>query len=112
MTALSLGNLSKHPSSSVLSSRPLWVKVKCAPSFMLQANRQQILKWLNTHSIDPNDPRNAPLLELMRANEATSGGMSDLFRLDVFPDVAIEEDRAQVRAQAEGTKVGVDARGS
>lgn len=64
----------------------------------LQANRQQLLKWLNQNVLDPNDPRNAPLLELMRAHEATSGGMGDLFRLDVFPDVAIEEDRMQVGA--------------
>jgi hypothetical protein len=39
-----------------------------------QANRQQVLKWLGQNTIDPNDPRNAPLMELMKAQEATSGG--------------------------------------
>jgi hypothetical protein len=32
-----------------------------------QANRAQIQRWLAEHVIDPNDPRNAPLLELLKA---------------------------------------------
>ena len=42
---------------------------------MPQANRAQILKWLGQNVIDPNDPRNAPLLELLKAHEAQNGGM-------------------------------------
>lgn len=54
-----------------------------------QANRVQIMRWLAEHIIDPNDPRNAPLLELLKTHEASSGLLGDLFRLDIFPDVAM-----------------------
>lgn len=47
----------------------------CSFNLVLQASRQQVLRWLSQNTLDPNDPRNAPLLELMRAHEATSGGM-------------------------------------
>ncbi|KAJ9514810.1 hypothetical protein QJQ45_028482, partial [Haematococcus lacustris] len=59
------------------------------------ASRQQVLKWISQNTIDPNDPANAPLLELMRAHEASSGGLGDVFRLDDFPDIAIPQDRNQ-----------------
>ena len=54
-----------------------------------QANRMQIMKWLAANVIDPNDPRNAPLLELLKTHEANTGALGDLFRLDIFPDVAM-----------------------
>ncbi|KAF5837475.1 hypothetical protein DUNSADRAFT_4277 [Dunaliella salina] len=65
-----------------------------------QANRQQVLKWLSQHAFDPNDPHNAPLTELMKAHEATSGSMGDEFNLDVPPDVAMEGDRQQAKRAA------------
>lgn len=40
--------------------------------------------------IDPNDPRNAPLLELLKTHEAAASALGDLFRLDIFPDVAMQ----------------------
>eukprot|EP00798_Chlamydomonas_sp_ICE-L_P015519 gene15520-21608_t len=59
------------------------------------ANRAQILNWLGHNKIDPNDPRNAALMELLKAHEAQHGGVvGDLFRLDLFPDIALPEDRA------------------
>uniref|UniRef100_A0A7S3R2T6 C2 domain-containing protein n=1 Tax=Dunaliella tertiolecta TaxID=3047 RepID=A0A7S3R2T6_DUNTE len=65
-----------------------------------KANRQQVLKWLSQHAFDPNDPHNAPLMELMKAHEATSGGVGDEFNLDVPPDVAMEGDRQQAKRAA------------
>ncbi|EFJ49224.1 hypothetical protein VOLCADRAFT_90164 [Volvox carteri f. nagariensis] len=62
-----------------------------------KANRAQIMRWLNEHVIDPNDPRNAPLLELLKTHEANASALGDLFRLDIFPDVAMREDRAAAR---------------
>ncbi|GLI71606.1 hypothetical protein VaNZ11_016870 [Volvox africanus] len=62
-----------------------------------KANRAQIMRWLNEHVIDPNDPRNAPLLELLKTHEANASALGDLFRLDIFPDVAMKEDRAAAR---------------
>ncbi|GIL90780.1 hypothetical protein Vretifemale_18510, partial [Volvox reticuliferus] len=62
-----------------------------------KANRAQIMRWLNEHVIDPNDPRNAPLLELLKTHEANASALGDLFRLDIFPDVAMKEDRAATR---------------
>lgn len=56
---------------------------------MRQANRAQIMKWLSANVIDPNDPRNAPLLELLKTHEANTGLLGELFRLDIFPDVAM-----------------------
>ena len=38
-----------------------------------QATRAQLLRWLGNNQIDPNDPRNAPLMELLKAQEAQSG---------------------------------------
>ncbi|KAG2451720.1 hypothetical protein HYH02_003500 [Chlamydomonas schloesseri] len=58
-----------------------------------KANRAQIMRWLADNVIDPNDPRNAPLLELLKTHEAASGALGDLFRLDIFPDVAMKDDR-------------------
>eukprot|EP00198_Chlamydomonas_reinhardtii_P008597 XP_001697934.1 predicted protein [Chlamydomonas reinhardtii] len=55
-----------------------------------KANRAQIMRWLADNVIDPNDPRNAPLLELLKTHEAASGALGDLFRLDIFPDVAMK----------------------
>ncbi|GLC45379.1 hypothetical protein PLESTM_001726300, partial [Pleodorina starrii] len=62
-----------------------------------KANRAQIMRWLADHVIDPNDPRNAPLLELLKTHEANASALGDLFRLDIFPDVAMREDRAAAR---------------
>jgi hypothetical protein len=41
--------------------------------------------WLTSALLDPNDPRNAPLLELLKARDAAgegggAPGLSDLFR--------------------------------
>lgn len=45
---------------------------------------------MGTHLIDPNDPRNAALLELLKAQEAQAGSALDgLFRLDVPPGIAL-----------------------
>jgi coiled-coil and C2 domain-containing protein 2A len=45
---------------------------------------------MGTHLVDPNDPRNAALLELLKAQEAQSGtALNGLFRLDVPPAVAL-----------------------
>lgn len=64
----------------------------------MQANRAQIVKWLSQHVIDPNDPRNAALVELLKTHEAGAAGLlGDLFRLDIFPDVAMKV-RAEERA--------------
>lgn len=42
-------------------------------------------KWLSKHRIDPNDPRNAMLLELLRVREAAAhtgqaAGLAGIFR--------------------------------
>ena len=51
------------------------VHAPCVSLFHIcvQANRQVILRWLSHHVIDPHDPRNAPLLELLKTQEAASG---------------------------------------
>ncbi|KAG2484062.1 hypothetical protein HYH03_017082 [Edaphochlamys debaryana] len=59
-----------------------------------KANRTAIMRWLAEHVIDPNDPRNAPLLELLKTQEAAASALGELFRLDIFPDVAMREDRS------------------
>eukprot|EP00967_Tisochrysis_lutea_P011567 scaffold13023_cov22-Tisochrysis_lutea.AAC.1 len=116
--------LSKHAFDPNHPHNALQSACFCA-SPVLQANRQQVLKWLSQHAFDPNDPHNAPLMELMKAHEATSGGVvrfvlpgrsflrshspclaslffllrtskhGDEFNLDVPPDVAMEGDRQQ-----------------
>ena len=37
-----------------------------------KATRVQVMRWLAEHLIDPNDPRNAALMELLKAQEAQS----------------------------------------
>ncbi|KAF6253870.1 hypothetical protein COO60DRAFT_1642856 [Scenedesmus sp. NREL 46B-D3] len=58
-------------------------------------------KWLSQELLDPNDPRNAALLELLRTRSAAAssgaagpGGAPDLFRLDLAPELALAVDRA------------------
>lgn len=53
----------------------------------LQSFKSPATRWLSAQLLDPNDPRNAALLELLRAREAAlslSGPGGDLFRLDVL----------------------------
>jgi hypothetical protein len=38
-----------------------------------QASRARAAEWLRRQVVDPNDPRNAELLELLRAREAAAG---------------------------------------
>ncbi|GAX76484.1 hypothetical protein CEUSTIGMA_g3929.t1 [Chlamydomonas eustigma] len=57
-----------------------------------KATRAQLLSWLNSNKIDPNDPRNAALMELLKAQEAQNGtSLGGLFRLDVPPAVSLSE---------------------
>lgn len=56
--------------------------------------RQQIGRILAQTLLDPNDPRNAPLIELMQVQEAQQAGPSDRFRLDVLTDVALRGSRS------------------
>ncbi|GFR45894.1 hypothetical protein Agub_g7350 [Astrephomene gubernaculifera] len=65
-----------------------------------KANRAQIMRWLSEHVIDPNDPRNAPLLELLKTQEAHAGALGEVFRLDIFPDVAMRDDRTADKRMA------------
>ncbi|KAI8465651.1 MAG: hypothetical protein J3K34DRAFT_487137 [Monoraphidium minutum] len=63
-----------------------------------KASRAHAAKWLRRQPLDPNDPRNAALLELLRARDAGGSGgggqaPSDLFRLGVLPDLALAADR-------------------
>lgn len=52
----------------------------------LQSHGRMASKWLAQQMLDPNDPRNAMLLELLRAREAAAhsgsmaAGASDIFR--------------------------------
>jgi hypothetical protein len=52
----------------------------------MQGHRSAAAKWLSQELLDPNDPRNAALLELLRTRSAAAnsgagpGGMPDLFR--------------------------------
>eukprot|EP00775_Hariotina_reticulata_P004277 gene4277-4531_t len=58
-------------------------------------------KWLSHQLIDPNDPKNALLLELLHAREAaaqnnavaSTGRAGDLFRLDMMGQLALAVDR-------------------
>jgi hypothetical protein len=53
---------------------------------LLQGHRSAAAKWLSQELLDPNDPRNAALLELLRTRSAAAnsgagpGGVPDLFR--------------------------------
>lgn len=56
--------------------------------FPLQAHRAQISSWLSENLPDPNDPRNGPLLEMLKAQEAghmggsQGGGVKASFKTD------------------------------
>ncbi len=43
-----------------------------------QASRAQAAKWLSHQAVDPNDPRNAALIELLRAQEAAAGASGEV----------------------------------
>ncbi|KAF6253850.1 hypothetical protein COO60DRAFT_1463007 [Scenedesmus sp. NREL 46B-D3] len=66
-----------------------------------KGHRSAAAKWLSQELLDPNDPRNAALLELLRTRSAAAssgaagpGGAPDLFRLDLAPELALAVDRA------------------
>lgn len=66
--------------------------VSCCPPDPVQASAAS--KWLSKHRIDPNDPRNALLLELLRAREAAahtghSVGAAGIFRYELTRDLAV-----------------------
>ncbi len=47
----------------------------------LRLSALQVMRWLNANLIDPRDPRNAALVELLKAQEAQGGSWMDgLFR--------------------------------
>lgn len=58
----------------------------------MQSRSRAASKWLAQHLLDPNDPRNAVLLELLRAREAAAhssvaaaaAGASDVFRYEWY----------------------------
>jgi hypothetical protein len=56
-----------------------------------QPSKAQLSKFLVGEILDPNDPRNAPLLELLKAQQAGGlHGQPGLFRLDPPADVSFK----------------------
>ena len=61
----------------------------------------KLREWLKAATVDPNDPRNALLRELLRAQAASQGGVpgiwgeagGSLFRLDLLDELALGSDR-------------------